>query len=242
MELEPPPQRFSRPTDTKARLALICYAHVLEMDFPYELVANLLRLHLGIKYALDPLSHLNEPIKKKLGGIKKIVGVKEASSEKKIKAIEELSAQAGMPDVGAALRSIYNPVIRNAVYHSDYAIRDDSTRLLSEHFQSKKTGALSPLIPFEDIVEITGTRSRSTPRSSPYGSEPEARSSIFAASSCPTTRITKAFSSSCSTATRSPDSRFIGRAPASAFAQGISTTPAMRRISDSIRMEASTSL
>ena len=57
---------------------------------------------------------------------------------------------------GRRSRGIYNSTIRNAVYHSDYAIHDDSMRLLSGNFFSKKSGVMTPLIPFDDLVEITG--------------------------------------------------------------------------------------
>lgn len=125
------------------------------MDFPYELLANLLRLRVGLKYAIDPLSHLDRPGWKKVNGVKVIHKVNPASPGLKIKEIEGLSAKAGLPEVGAALRSIYNPTIRNAVYHSDYAIHDDSMRLLSGNVLSRKGGEQSPLIAFEELAEIT---------------------------------------------------------------------------------------
>ena len=54
MHIDLPNDKFAQPADTNARLALISYCHVLEMDFPYELLANLLRLRLNLKYAMNP--------------------------------------------------------------------------------------------------------------------------------------------------------------------------------------------
>jgi hypothetical protein len=147
-----PTDKFPSPRHTRARLVLISYCHLIEMNFPYELLANLLRLRLGLKYSMDPLSHLNRVINKKSV---KTVQIILASPEKKIKEIEDLSAKAGLPEVGFALRSIYNQTIRNAVDHSDYVIHDESMRLLSGNFLSRKSGVHTPLITFEELAEIT---------------------------------------------------------------------------------------
>ena len=53
--LDYPDDRFPDPRNTHARLALISYCHITEMNFPYDLIANLLRLHLGLKYHTNPL-------------------------------------------------------------------------------------------------------------------------------------------------------------------------------------------
>ena len=155
MHIDLPNDKFAQPADTNARLALISYCHVLEMDFPYELLANLLRLRLNLKYTMNPFSHLNRPIDKKINGVRMIVRVIPASPEKKIQEIKDLSEKAGLPEVGASLKGIYNPTIRNAVYHSDYAIHDNSMHLLSGNYLSKKDGILTPEIPFDELAEIT---------------------------------------------------------------------------------------
>jgi hypothetical protein len=155
MHIDLPNDKFPQPADTKARLALISYSHVLEMDFPYELLANLLRLRLNLKYAMTPFSHLNRPVYKKINGVRAIVRIAPASPEKKIKEIIELSAKAGVPEVGTALKGIYNPTLRNAVYHSDYAIHDNSMHLLSGNYLSNKNGILTPQITFDELAETT---------------------------------------------------------------------------------------
>jgi hypothetical protein len=154
-EMDLPTDRFPVPSHTQARLALISYCHVLEMNFPYELLSNLLRLRVGLKYSIGPLSHLDRPIEKKVNGVKVVQRVIAASPDKKIKEIEALAGRAGLPEVGSSLRSIYNSVIRNAVYHSDYAIHDGSMRLLSGNFLSKKRGVYTPLITFDELAEVT---------------------------------------------------------------------------------------
>lgn len=150
-EIALPTERFRSPMHTRIRLHLIAYCHAIEMNFPYELLANLLRLRLGLKYSIDPLSHLDRPVEKK----KVVQDIIPASPEKKIKEIEDLAAKAGLPEVGTALRSIYSPTIRNAVYHSDYALHGESMRLLSSYFLSRKSGEHTPIITFEELTEIT---------------------------------------------------------------------------------------
>lgn len=154
-QLTLPTETFPFPEQTRARIALISYSHVVEMGFPYELLANLLRLRVGLKYSINPLSHLDRPVEKNVNGVRVVQKLIPASPGKKIKEIEELSTKAGLPEVGTALRSIYNPTIRNAVYHSDYAIHDNSMRILSGGFLSKRTGLYTRLIPFEELAEIT---------------------------------------------------------------------------------------
>ncbi len=150
-----PTDTFPAAENTRARLALISYCHMTEMDFPYDLVTNLLRLRLGKKYCTDPLAHLSRLMTRKTPKGKVIDKVIPPSPDKKIKELETLSEKAGLPDVGAAFRSIYDPVIRNAVYHSDYVVKDDSMRLLSGNWLSKSEGCYTPLIPFEELGKLT---------------------------------------------------------------------------------------
>jgi hypothetical protein len=154
MGLELPAARFPNPANTQARLALIAYSHMIEMSVPYELLANLLRLRMGMKYSMHPLAHLNKLRDTKINGVKtkKIVL---ATPIAKINEIQAMSTKAGVPEVGTALKAIYNATIRNAVYHSDYAIHDGSLRLLSALQYSKRESVYTPLIPFDELGDVT---------------------------------------------------------------------------------------
>ena len=154
-EIDLPQEKFLSPAQTRTRLALISYCHLIEMNLPYELLANLLRLRIGQKYAIDPFAHLRTPITAKEGGVKRIVKMRPVSPEKKIKEIEEMSAKAGMPEVGVALRGTYDPTIRNAVYHSDYVVHDGNMHLLSDSRFSEKLQINTPEVEFEDLVHLT---------------------------------------------------------------------------------------
>ena len=89
-EIDQPRDKFPYPAQTRTRLALISYCHVTEMNLPYELLAHLLRLRIGQKYAIDPFAHLRTPKKSNEGGVKRIVKMMPVSPEKKIKKIEDM--------------------------------------------------------------------------------------------------------------------------------------------------------
>jgi hypothetical protein len=151
--LDLPQDQFPEPDATKARLYLISYCHAIEMNMPYELMANLLRLRLGKKYAINPFEHL-EPVPKKGKKPAFLLNRRPLSPETKIKEIERLSAEANLSEVGAALRGIYDSVIRNAMYHSDYVLHAGSMRLLSSYRKSKAENVMTKMIPFDELMDV----------------------------------------------------------------------------------------
>jgi len=154
MAVELPADKFSSPSNTHARLALIAYSHMIEMNAPYEFLANALRIRMGMKYSVEPLAHLDKLRDTKVNGVKTKRLVR-ASPIAKINEIDAMAKKAGLPNVGVALKGIYNSTIRNAVYHSDYAVHNESMRLLSGSHYSKKEGVNTPLISFDELGEVT---------------------------------------------------------------------------------------
>jgi hypothetical protein len=57
---------------------------------------------------------------------------KPPSPGKKIKRVQQLAEAAQMPEIGKALAEIYDPIIRNAVYHSNYALHGDAFHLFHD--------------------------------------------------------------------------------------------------------------
>ena len=152
--LDLPAETFPDVTMTRVRLYLLSYAHVTEMNFPYELIANLLRLRLGKKYSINPFGHLEQVPKPKKGKPGFLQNRRPLSPETKIKEIEKLSAEAILPEVGAALRSVYDGVIRNAMFHSDYVLHDGSMRLLSTYRKSKAQNVMTKIVSFDELMEF----------------------------------------------------------------------------------------
>jgi hypothetical protein len=70
MSMELASDKFSNPANTQARLAVIAYSHMIEMSVPYDVLANLLRIRLGMKYAMAPFAHLNKIRTEKNNGVK----------------------------------------------------------------------------------------------------------------------------------------------------------------------------
>jgi hypothetical protein len=148
-----PQNVFPEPTHTRLRLYLICYCHMTEMDFPYELMANLLRLRLGMKYCISPFAHLYPAPKKNSRTPSFLQNRRPPSPETKIREIEKLSEKAGLPEAGRALRSVYDGTIRNAIFHSDYVLHGDSMRLLSSYRKSKRDNVMTKIVKLDELME-----------------------------------------------------------------------------------------
>ena len=148
--LKLPKETFPDIERTQARLALLSYCHITEMDLPYVLLANLLRLRLGHKYCVSPFGDLAKPIGKK-GFLQKM---KPPSPNQKIKRIKELADTAGMPKVAEALTEIYDSVIRNAVYHSDYILHDRKMHLRTDFRKSKTQKHYSQVVEFDELATL----------------------------------------------------------------------------------------
>jgi hypothetical protein len=146
-----PPERFPEPEKTRQRLALLSYCHVTEMDLPYDLLANLLRLRLGMKYHIDPFRDLYKPGSRKKGLLSPS---RPPSTSQKIKRIKELSAQAQRQDVGDALAEVNDASMRNAFYHSDYVLHTDKLQILKGYRLSKKGGGYTPIVPLDELDEL----------------------------------------------------------------------------------------
>ena len=147
--LELPADKFPEANRTRLRLGLLSYCHVTEMDLPYALLANLLRLRLGEKYDINPFRGLARFIGK--GHRARLIL---PSPRKKIELISELSRKAQLPDVAQGLESIYDSAIRNAVYHSDYTLTDKELRLLAGTRFSKKEGVYTPVVELDELNSL----------------------------------------------------------------------------------------
>lgn len=147
------------PEKTKWRLRLVSYAHLIEMDAPYELLANLLRLRLGARYSSVPFQGIGRDGKNGKGTKKskpKLPGSEiPPSPGQKIGLIKELSRAAGMQQIGLAFDEFYYSPLRNAIDHSDYVLRQNELRLLKgtipESIGSNSFTSVIPLDRLEDI-------------------------------------------------------------------------------------------
>jgi hypothetical protein len=147
--LDLPTDQFPEANRTRLRLGLLSYCHVTEMNLPYVLLANLLRLRLGHKYTMDPFGDLARVTGKKDGGTLIL-----PSPIKKIERIVDLSKKANFAAIGSALGTIYDSAVPNAVYHSDYALTDRELRLLAGTRFSKKKGVHTPVVELDELNSL----------------------------------------------------------------------------------------
>jgi hypothetical protein len=150
--LDLPSASFPEPQKTRVRLALLAYCTLTEMDLPYMLVANLLRLRLGNKYHIDPFHDLAQRRSPKKG--RSFGSIVPPTTSQKLKRISELAKQAGMDAVSAAFEETHDAVIRNAVYHSDFVVHDDSLFIRKASRLSKREGCYTPRVALDEIDEL----------------------------------------------------------------------------------------
>ncbi|NTZ44047.1 hypothetical protein G7A66_13355 [Altererythrobacter sp. SALINAS58] len=124
MKVELPEKHFPDHEKTIIRLGLIFYSHIVEMDAPYEVIANLLRFKLDLGYSLQPFFDFlsaKEQKQYRYSGI---------YPSKKIEIIKKLGLEAGL-DLGSMFDDFYDNGLRNAISHSSFAITDTELRCRS---------------------------------------------------------------------------------------------------------------
>ena len=130
-KLNLPEALFPNRDATHWRIGLLLYSHVVEMDAPYEVLTNLLRFRLGRGYSPSAFFELLTDREKKSFRKRGI------STSRKIRIIQELSAEAGLPDVGTIFDDFYDNLLRNAVGHSDYILADNDFRCRGSNNSTK---------------------------------------------------------------------------------------------------------
>lgn len=157
MGSELPPAKFCNPDHTRLRLRLLAYAHLVEMDAPYEIIANLCRVKAGQDCTILPF-HDHSKINTRPTPLKPGKKPKRASPihpAMKIDKIKALSKAAGVPEVGEVFSEFYFPVIRNSINHSDYIIHGAEFRLRKSHFPTDDPQpVLSQVIPIRRLELI----------------------------------------------------------------------------------------
>jgi hypothetical protein len=146
-----PADDFAHPERTRARLALLSYCHLTEVDFFYELLTNLLRVRCGEQWALAPFADLARMVKAKEGmGTEKR---RPPSPKTKIKRIGEYATKAGMPQISAVFKDIYVSEIRNAVFHADYTVSGTTFHINRDYYHPPH-GYLTRDVPLSEILTI----------------------------------------------------------------------------------------
>lgn len=123
IQMDLPEDGFPNANATKWRMGLFMYSHMIEMDAPYEVIANLLRYKLGKGYNPNPFfQFLNKQERNRF----KNQGLIYPTT--KIKIINMLSKEAGL-GFEEAFGKFFNPRLRNAISHSDYVVTETEFRV-----------------------------------------------------------------------------------------------------------------
>ena len=109
--------QISAPIENRFRLRLILllYCHLTEMNDLYNIVGNLLRILSGQRYNMMPFSKINHPSEKDA-----------STPTAKKERIKEWAAANDCKEVGDLFNDFLLKPVRNAFFHSDYIITDDS--------------------------------------------------------------------------------------------------------------------
>lgn len=121
MQIDLPKNLFPDKYLTTWRLGLMFYTHIIEMDAPYEVLANLLRYKIGRGYSPNPFfDFLTDRQKRRY----KNTGL---FPKQKIEIIKQLSKELGI-DTGSIFDEFYRADLRNAINHSDFILSDEGFR------------------------------------------------------------------------------------------------------------------
>lgn len=124
------------------RLRLLLYCHLTEMSAPYDVLANLFRCCQGKGYHANPFYSLEEARGKRSS----LTRHRLLSPMKKIDELQNLAEACGEEALHAVIKEFYSDEIRNAFYHSDYAISDAEFHIVEGGSLGRKVIPLSALM------------------------------------------------------------------------------------------------
>jgi hypothetical protein len=102
----------------RTRLLLLAYCHTIEMNFIYNMIANMIHISLGKRYCADWFDKDSQQAKKA-----------PVSPGKKIEAIQKWIKDTEWQEMGEILSEMYLRDVRNAFAHADYVLFEDCVRI-----------------------------------------------------------------------------------------------------------------
>jgi hypothetical protein len=133
---ELPSEYFNQPDLTRLRLRMFEYCHLVEMDAPYEIIANLCRVKIGLRASQFPFSTKSSTNSQSVAAQTKRPA-RALHPAQKIDAIKALARKAGLETIGTSFDDFYRAGIRNAISHSDYIIHGDEFRMRNQTIPSE---------------------------------------------------------------------------------------------------------
>lgn len=149
---------FKEPEKTRIRLHLLAYSHLIEMDAPYEIIANLLRVRIGIGWTVDPFldkGAIKKWSERNSKRTTKFHGIPLRYPVQKIQVIKNLATRAGLPKLGQAFDEFYFNGLRNAVFHADYVLHEREFRMRKGHVSLPRSEKKhSRVLSFSELLAV----------------------------------------------------------------------------------------
>lgn len=125
--------------DTRIRLALLLWCHLLEAKEVHGVVENMLGIVGGDRFHVRPFDHLRRD---------KIPPSARAVVEHVVRHAREVHE----PEVADVLDGIFDDQVRNAFFHSDYTLHDGEFRSRGARFHSG--GVVTPALPIDELITL----------------------------------------------------------------------------------------
>jgi len=121
--------------DTRIRLALLTYCHLVEADAIYKILENMLRVIEGERCSTDPFCHLYRSKRKKdSGGFRR--ESLPPSAKTVVSSLVKHARSINEDELAAILEEMFDDQIRNAFFHSDYMLHENEFRSKEAKFQT----------------------------------------------------------------------------------------------------------
>jgi hypothetical protein len=118
---------------TRARLLLLLYCHLTEVDAIYVMLEGLISIIEGDRYSAYPFMHLYGPKGKKVAPVDKFP----PSAKSVVNAIKKHAKEAGEQGIKEVLDWFFDENIRNSFFHSDYILYNNELRARNGFFEVK---------------------------------------------------------------------------------------------------------
>ena len=136
--------------DTKIRLALLTYCHLVEVDAIYGILKNMLRVLENERCSTEPFwEQYRSKIK---GGKSRFKGVIPPSAGIVIKNIQQHALKIGENDMAGLLEQIFEDEVRNSFFHSDYILYQDEFRSREGRF--RKGNIISSSMKLSELIDL----------------------------------------------------------------------------------------
>lgn len=128
-------------SDTRLRLALLVYSHIVEVDAVYAVIENMLNIIEGERCSISPLARLYQRRKKA-----PLLEVRPPSARKVISYLKGHAEKSGEARLAKLLEDMFDEEVRNAFSHSDYIIYEGEFRIRHGFPKAIKLSRIEELI------------------------------------------------------------------------------------------------